>query len=239
VAAPVSGVIGAKQVDVGALVGKGQPTVMATISPLDPIWANLEISEVAYLNNAERFREAESTPVFALVLANGLPHPHPGRLAFVDRVVNATTGTLRVRVEFPNPEKILRPGQFCHVRVLSRVQPQALLLPQRAVQELQGQHNVFVVGADGRAAFRRVVMGRRIGSLWIVESGLAADDNVVLEGVMKVRDGAPVTARPGAIDDTSFRELEATVPGGVRPAAEPPSAPVDAPATPSAGPAVR
>jgi membrane fusion protein, multidrug efflux system len=185
VAAPVSGVIGAKQVDVGSLVGKGQPTVMATISPLDPIWANLEISEVAYLNNAERFKEAESSAIFALVLANGQPHPHLGRLAFVDRVINSTTGTLKIRVEFPNPAKILRPGQFCHVRVLSRVLPDALLLPQRAVQELQGQHNVFVVGADGRAAFRRVTMGRRIGSLWIVESGLAADDRDHRRGAQK------------------------------------------------------
>lgn len=240
VAAPVAGVIGAKQVDVGSLVGKGQPTVMATISPLDPIWANLEISEVAYLNNAEKFRQAESAPVFALVLANGQPHPHLGRLAFVDRVINATTGTLKVRVEFPNPEKILRPGQFCHVRVLSRVMPGALLLPQRAVQELQGQHNVFVVGADGRAAFRRVVMGRRIGSLWVVESGLTADESVVLEGLQKVRDGAPVTARPGVIDDTSLRELEATVPGGLKPPSAPPSgATAPAPVPPSAGPASR
>jgi len=213
--APVAGVIGAKQVDVGTLVGKGQPTVMATISPLDPIWANLEVSEVAYLNNAGRFKEAESTAIFALVLANGQAHPHLGRLAFVDRMVNATTGTLRIRVEFPNPEKILRPGQFCHVRVRSRIVPGALLLPQRAVQELQGQHNVYVVGADGRAAFRRVQMGRRIGSLWIVESGLTAEDPVVIEGLLKVRDGAPVTTRPAAIDDTSLQELAATVPGGI------------------------
>ena len=237
VAAPVSGVIGAKQVDVGSLVGKGQPTVMATISPLDPIWANLEISEVAYLNNAERFKQAESSPIFALVLANGQSHPHLGRLAFVDRVINATTGTLKIRVEFPNPAKILRPGQFCHVRVLSRVLPNALLLPQRAVQELQGQHSVFVVGADGRAAFRRVTMGRRIGSLWIVESGLAADENVIIEGVLKARDGAPVSARPGAIDDASLKELEATVPGGMTKAAEsPPPPPPDAaaPAPPAA-----
>lgn len=231
VAAPVSGVIGAKQVDVGSLVGKGQPTVMATISPLDPIWANLEISEVAYLNNAERFRQAESSPIFALVLANGQPHPHLGRLAFVDRVINATTGTLKVRVEFPNPAKILRPGQFCHVRVLSRVESGALLLPQRAVQELQSQHSVFVVGADGRAAFRQVTMGRRIGSLWIVESGLTAEDTVIIEGVLKARDGAPVTARPGTIEDTSLKELEATVPGGRPGAAEaPPTPPPSKPA---------
>ncbi len=215
VAAPVSGLIGAKQVDVGTLVGKGSPTVMATISPLDPIWANLEISEVAYLNNAERFKEAESKAVFALLLANGKLHPHPGRLAFVDRMVNATTGTLRIRVEFPNPEKIVRPGQFCHVRVLSRMLPGALLLPQRAVQETQGLHNVFVVGPDGLASFRRVTMGRRIGSLWTVETGLSADDSVIIEGVMKARDGAPVTPRPVEIDDAPLRELEATVPGGI------------------------
>ena len=213
VAAPVTGIIGEKQVDVGSLVGKGQPTVMATISPLDPIWANVEISEVAYLNSAEKFRESKSTTVFSLVLANGKVHLHAGRLAFVDRAVNATTGTLKVRVEFPNPEKLVRPGQFCRVRALVRTLPGALLLPQRAIQELQGLHNVFVVGADGKAAFRRVKMGQRIGSLWLVESGLAPEDRVIIEGIQKTRDGATVNVQPGQIDDGPLKELVESLPG--------------------------
>ncbi len=211
--APVDGIIGAKEVDVGALVGKGQPTVLAIISPLDPIWANVEVSEVAYLNNADRFRDPKNSPQFALVLANGQTHPHPGKLAFVDRTINPATGTLKVRVEFPNPEKVVRPGQFCRVRVLSRTLKDALLLPQRAVQELQGQQSVFVVNAEGKAAFRQVKMAQRIGSLWLVAEGIGADEQVIIEGQQKVRDGAPVIAQPGEIDDSPLRELMKNVPG--------------------------
>jgi membrane fusion protein (multidrug efflux system) len=225
--APVSGIIGAKQVDVGSLVGKGQPTVMATISPLDPIWANLEVSEVAYLNNAQKIKDPKDSPIFSLVLANGQVHPHPGKLAFVDRMVNASTGTLKIRVEFPNPEKIVRPGQFCRVRVLTQTLAGALLIPQRAVQELQGLHNVFVVGPDGKAAYKRVKMGRRIGSLWVVESGLTPDEPVIIEGMLKARDGGPVEAQPVEIDETPLRELIANVPGAINAASTP--APVGQP----------
>ena len=232
VAAPVSGVIGAKQVDVGTLVGKGQPTVMATISPLDPIWANLEISEVAYLNNAGKFKDPQNPTVFALVLANGQVHPHRGRLVFVDRLVNPTTGTLKIRVEFPNPEKIVRPGQFCRVRILAKTLAGALLLPQRAVQEIQGLHNVFVVNNEGKASFRRVKMSERVGSLWIVESGLNAGENVIIEGLLKARDGAPVTVQPIEIDDAPLKELATTVPNAPAEPATPAT-----PATPAATPA--
>lgn len=211
--APVAGIIGAKQVDVGSLVGKGQPTVMATISPIDPIWVNLEISEVAYLNSAGKMRDPKKSPAFALVLANGQVHPHLGKLAFVDRMVNATTGTLRIRVEFPNPEKILRPGQFCRVRVLTKTLPGALLIPQRAVQEVQGLHNVFVVDGEGKASFKRLKMGKRIGSLWLVESGLTAEEQIIVEGLQKVRQDAQVEAQQMHIDDTSLQELLTIVPG--------------------------
>ncbi len=229
VTAPVAGVIGAKQVDVGSLVGKGQPTVMAVISPMDPIWVNFEMSEVTYLNNAARFREAPGATDFSLILANGKLHPHPGRLAFVDRMVNASTGTLRLRVEFPNPEKIIRPGQFCRIRVLARTLPGALLIPQRAVQELQGLHNVFTVGPEGKAAYKRVKLGHRIGSLWVVESGLGAEDQVIVEGLLKARDGAPVQGQSVAIDDSSLKELLSSVPGG---AAAAPAAGPTAPTAP-------
>lgn len=213
VSAPVAGIIGAKQVDVGALVGKGQPTVLATISPVDPIWANVEVSEVAYLNSAGKMKDPNNSPVFALVLANGQVHPHLGKLVFVDRMVDATTGTLKIRVEFPNPEKILRPGQFCRVRVLTRMLPGALLIPQRAVQEIQGLHNVYVVGADGKASYRRVKMNRRIGSLWVVESGLTDGEQVIIEGLQKAKDGEPVEVKEVQIDDEPLLELLTNVPG--------------------------
>lgn len=211
--APITGIIGEKQVDTGALVGKGQPTVMATISPLDPIWANLEISEVAFLDNAERINDPKNSPVFALVLANGKVHPHHGKLAFVDRIVNASTGTLKIRVEFPNPEKIVRPGQFCRVRALVRKIPDAVLIPQRAVTELQGRQSVFVVDAEGKAATRQVTLGQRVGSLRVVESGLSAEEAIVVEGIHKVGDGRPVTAKMTQVDETSLTEMLAAVPG--------------------------
>ena len=212
VKAPVSGIIGAKQVDVGSLVSRSPGTVMAVMSPLDPIWANVEISEVAYLNHAAKFKDVTKEEVFTLLRANGEVHPQPGRLAFVDRTVNPTTGTLKVRVEFPNPGDILRPGQFCRVRALVDTLKDALLIPQRAVQELQGLHNVFVIGADGKAAFTRVEMGPRIGSLWVVKSGLKPDDQVVIEGLQKARHGAPVQTQPAEIDDAPLKEVMATVP---------------------------
>ena len=211
--APVSGIIGAKQVDQGSLVGKGQATVMAIISPLNPIWANVEVSEVIYLNNAADFKDPSKSPEFALVLANGKPHPHLGKLAFVDRLVNAATATLRIRVEFPNPDEVVRPGQFCRIRVATKHFAGSLLLPQRAVQEQQGRHNVFVVNADGKATYCQVEVGERVGSLWIVSSGLKEDDEVVIEGLQMVRDGTPVKTSPFTIDDTPVKDLLASVPG--------------------------
>lgn len=211
--APVSGIIGEKQVDIGSLVGKGQPTVMAVISPLDPIWANLEISEVSYLNSAGRVADAKASPVFSLVLANDKVHEYTGKLAFVDRIVNSSTGTLKIRVEFPNPAKILRPGQFCRVQALVRTLPGVLLVPQRAVLELQGKQNLFVVSPEGKAQFRPVKLGQRVGSLRVVESGLQADEPVIVEGIHKVRDGTPVTAKETTVDETSLAELLAKVPG--------------------------
>ena len=212
--APVSGLIGSKQVDVGSLVGKGQATLLATISPLDPIWANAEVSEVAYLNAASKFADPHnSKAIFSLLQANNQVHGHTGKLAFVDRSINASTGTLKVRVEFPNPEKILRPGQFCRLRVVGRTDAAAILIPQRAVQELQGLHNVFVVDSSGKVAFKRVKMGRRIGSLWMVESGLSESDTVIIEGLQKVKDGQSVTPQPGKIDDSPVLELLASIPG--------------------------
>jgi membrane fusion protein (multidrug efflux system) len=215
VKAPVAGIIGAKQVDVGALVGRGQSTVLATISPLDPIWVNVDVSEVIYLNSAGKFQETKDpkdSPVFSLLLANGLVHPHTGHLIFVDRAVNSSTGTLRVRIEFPNPTKLLRPGQFCRVRVHTRTVPKALLVPQRAVQELQGIHNLFLVGADGNAVYRRVRMGMRVGSLWVVESGLEPGETVVVEGLQKVREGVAVHAQKTELDEAPWRDLMGQVP---------------------------
>lgn len=218
ITAPVPGIIGAKGVDVGSVVARaGNGPAMAVISPFDPIWVNIEISEVAYLNNAEFFRGQEvASPVFSLILANGKVHRETGRLSFVDRAVNPATGTLRVRVEFPNPGKIIRPGQFCRVRAQGKSVRGALLLPQRAVQELQGRHSVMVADAGGKIGFRPVKTGQRVGSLWVIESGLQPGETVVIEGMQKVRDGAVAKLEAAVIDDGPLRELAAGLPGAVK-----------------------
>ena len=213
ITAPVAGLIGAREKDVGALVGKGEPTLLATISPLDPIRVSMDISEVAYLNSAERLAGGGESAVFSAILANGATHPHTGRLEFVDRAVNSTTGTIKVRAEFPNPEKILRPGQFVRVRVLVRSLPGALLLPERAISELQGRESVFVVGPDGKVARRSVRTGLRVSPLTVVTEGLTETDRVIVEGIQKARDGAPVQPTDAPVDPRPLEELKAGAPG--------------------------
>lgn len=210
VRAPIAGLIGAKQAEVGSLVGRGQPTLLATISPLDPITVASTISEVEYLRTRRDAGERTDPLPVELLLPDGTTHPHPGRFTFADRAVDPSTGTLKIRADFPNPEKIVRPGQFARLRVRLRDREKALLVPQRAVQEIQGQHNVWSVGADRKAIFRRVELGARIGNLWLVEKGLTAGDRLVVEGLNKVRPGAEVDPKPATISDAPIQALLGT-----------------------------
>lgn len=202
----VDGIAGIARGQIGDLVG---PTsILTTVSQVDPIKAYVSISEQEYLRFAEDM-EAGGQLVpgggppgkgdgggLELVLGDGKTHAYKGQFMFADRQVDPTTGTIRVLATFPNPTRLLRPGQFGRVRATTRVVRGALLIPQRAVTELQGTYQVAVVGADKRAAIRPVELGARVGSLWIVERGLSAGDSIVAEGVQKVRDGAPVNPRP-------------------------------------------
>lgn len=196
VKAQVSGRIGAKAVSVGSLVGKGEPTLLATISELDPIWFYTAISEVEYLH-AERTarevgRQVGELPV-TLILADGSEHPTPGKWVFVDRAVDVTTGTIRARAEFPNTEKFLRPGMFARVRISLRTEQGNILVPERALVELQGKSFVWVVGADDKATQRKVtVAASRIGGSAVILEGLKVGERIVVEGVHKLREGAPV-----------------------------------------------
>ncbi|MCC6271880.1 MAG: efflux RND transporter periplasmic adaptor subunit [Deltaproteobacteria bacterium] len=198
ISAPVSGRIGSTSARVGSLVGKGEPTLLATISNTDRMWVSFGISEVEYLNfqkrRQERPREAQDFKI-ELLLADGSVHPHPGKVNFADRSIDPKTGTLRVRVEFPNPEGVLRPGQFGRVRVLLGEQTDALVVPISAVQEVQGTYSVFVVGADQKASFRPVKPGLKFDNLWIIEEGLQVGEEVIVEGVQKVKDGMTVVAQ--------------------------------------------
>lgn len=193
--APVSGLIGAKQVTVGSLVGKGQPTLMATISTLDPIWFYCGVSEVDYLRAERAVQETGhrvgDLPV-RLILADGTELAEPGKWVFIDRAVDVATGTIRLRAEFPNARKVLRPGMFARARIGVQSNKSSLLVPQRAVVELQGKLFLWVVGEDKTATQRSIVARQRLGPDWIVEDGVKAGDRIVVEGLQKVHEGAPV-----------------------------------------------
>jgi membrane fusion protein (multidrug efflux system) len=201
VKAPLAGLIGAKQVSVGSLVGKGEPTLLATISQLDPIWFYCNISEVQYLRAQTESRRTgknvEDLPI-TLLLATGSEHPAKGKIVFLDRAVDVKTGTLRVRAAFPNPEKLLRPGMFARIKVDAGLRPDSILVPERAVTELQGKNFVWVIGADNKATQRAVKVGETLGENLLILEGLKAGERIITEGLQKVREGAPVQAKTAA-----------------------------------------
>ncbi len=195
--APVSGLIGAKQVSIGELVGKGEPTLMATISALDPIWFYCNVSEVEYFQAREKSKltgkQVEEVPL-TLILPNGKEHADPGRFVFIDRAVDTKTGTLRVRAEFPNKEKLLRPGMFARVRVDLGKRPDTITVPERAIVELQGKSFVWLVGEGDKVHQQPVLTGEQVGPRIIINDGLKAGDRIIVEGVHKVREGIQVNA---------------------------------------------
>ena len=201
VLAPITGLIGAKQVSIGDLVGKGEPTLLATMSTLDPIWFYCNVSEVSYIKLKE-WSSKENKEIFklplTLILANGSEQPEQGAFVFIDRAVNVKTGTLRMRAAFPNPHKILRPGMFARVRVDLGIRKDCLEVPERAVVELQGKTFLWVIDAEGKAKQRPVKVGEQNGSNMLIVEGLKAGERVVVEGLQKVREGAPVKALSAA-----------------------------------------
>jgi len=201
VKAPITGLIGAKQVSIGDLVGKGQPTLLATMSTLDPIWFYCNVSEVDYLAAEAKSRRLgkniASLPL-TLVLANGLEHPDIGKFVFIDRAVDVKTGTLRIRAEFPNPQKSLRPGMFARARIDLGTRKDCLEVPERAVVELQGKTFLWIIDKDDKANQRPVKVGETNGSNMLIIEGLKAGERVVIEGLQKVRAGLQVHALSAA-----------------------------------------
>ena len=195
----VDGVAGIAAGQVGNLVGPS--TLLTTVSQVDPIKAYFTVSEQEYLdyvrrNPTEAEREAEEKRLdLELILADGSRYPHIGKFYVADRQVDLKTGAIRLAGLFPNPGNILRPGQFGRVRAATKVQPAALLVPQRAVTELQGNYQVAVVGTDNKVTIRPVKVGDRVGTMWIVAQGLKPGEHVVVEGVQKVREGAVVNPK--------------------------------------------
>jgi membrane fusion protein (multidrug efflux system) len=200
VTSPIHGLVGTTQVKPGNLVGKGEPTLLTTVSQIDPILFKIGITEAEFLRIIKRFPERVGQPSRAagiqLTLADGTRHPYTGRVYAIDRAVNPTTGTLGIQLEFPNPQFILRPGQYGRARALIDTRKGALLVPQRAVQELQNQYSVAVVGPDQKVSFRNVKVGPRVDTLWVIEQGVKPGERVVAEGLQFIRDGMIVRPQP-------------------------------------------
>ena len=197
--APVDGIAGLVKVQVGDLISAG--TTLTTVTKVDPVKAYFTVSEQRFSEYSRRYADPqlriahEKELRFELILADGTTYPHTGEWFAADNQVDIRTGSIRIAASFPNPGNILRPGQFARIRVLSEVKPNALLVPQRAVIELQGTTQVVVIGTDNKAHIQPVKMGRRIDHEWIVEDGLKAGDRIVVEGVQKAREGAPVNPK--------------------------------------------
>lgn len=192
----VDGIAGIAQVQIGNLVS--QTAVLTSVSQVNPIKAYFPISEQEYMHYAERINThnqqeiPSDAPPFDLILADGSIYPHKGTLLLTDRQVDVTTGSIRLVCAFPNPKNILRPGQYGRVRAAGDVRTGALLVPQRAVTELQGSYQVAVVGSDNKVSIRPAKVAERVDTMWVLESGVRPGELVVVEGLQKIRDGSTV-----------------------------------------------
>jgi RND family efflux transporter MFP subunit len=229
---PITGIISKLAVDTGNLVGKGEPTLLATVSAIDPIFADFSITEADYLRLVKRIPglgrgevPKDRAPTLELILSDGTVFPQKGRPTFVDRAIDQKTGTIQVRAEFPNPQRVLRAGQFGRVRAVTEEVPNAILVPQVAVQDLQGAKTVMVVGEDGKVALRTLTLRQPYQDFYIVSAGINPGERVIVEGIQKVRPGVVVKA-----------ELKPAQPASTPPAAAPAAAPAAPPASPASKP---
>lgn len=199
ITSPIDGVIGRAQLKVGGLV-TAYTTLLTTVYSTDPMYVNFAISESRVLEIQREMgvaldQAAKSNRTFKVLLGDGSEYPHPGRLNFIDAAVDNATGTLKLRLEVPNPDQLLRANQFARVRVTTQNLKDALLVPQRAVQEFQGKNYVWVIDAESKAQQRDVTMGARVDANWIVSKGLSAGEVLVVEGMQKLKPGTAVSTR--------------------------------------------
>jgi RND family efflux transporter MFP subunit len=199
----VDGIAGIAQVQIGNLVNP--TTVLTSVSQINPIKADFSISEQEYLHYAERInaetqKEVPTNgPPFDLILADGSVYPYRGTGLLTNRQVDITTGTIQVVCSFPNPQNLLRPGQFGRLRAAPDIRRDALLVPQKAVSELQGTYQLAVVGTENKVSIRAVKLGDRVGPMWIVESGVNPGELVIVEGLQKVQNGSTVKIKQAAV----------------------------------------
>jgi membrane fusion protein (multidrug efflux system) len=192
---PITGLIGKRNVAPGNLVGRGEPTLLATVSDLDPLRVYLSVSEADYLRFEEsrkKGRVRQNSPI-ELILADGTVFPHKGRFIIADRAIDLATGTLSIVAEFPNPDMLVRPGQFGRALVEAEERPSAILVPQRAVLEVQGLQSVLVVGADNTVVQRTITPAESVGEYLIVTAGVKPGERVIVDGLQKARPGSKVT----------------------------------------------
>ncbi len=230
---PINGIISKLAVDTGNLVGKGEPTLLATVSAVHPIFADFSIAEAFYMQLVKRIpglargevsRDRPAT--LELILSDGTIFPHKGRPIFVDRAIDQKTGTIQVRAEFPNPERTLRPGQFGRVRAVTEEVTDAILVPQVAVQDLQGAKTVMVIGEGDKVAMRTLTLREPYREYYIVSAGLKPGERVIVEGIQKVRPGMQVKPELKALSDVKPGPTPAqppAQPSGAPPAAKPKS----------------
>lgn len=202
IVSPIDGVAGLAQNQVGDLVSTDSSTPITTVSTLDPIKVYFTISESEYLGFTRQspsmvsLGAAERRTPLQLILADGAAYAHEGRIEFANRQVDRNTGTIRIAALFPNPGNVLRPGGYAQVRAVTRIHKGALLVPQRAVTELQSNYHIAVVDSGNTVSTRDVKVGDRVGAMWIITDGLKPRERVVAEGVEKVRPGVQVNPKP-------------------------------------------
>ena len=196
IASPVDGIAGIAKAQIGNLVGPGVIDELTTVSTVDPIKVYVSVGEQEYLNVVEKGQNSFRDIPLSLILSDGHVHPYKGRFALADRQVDLKTGTIKLAALFQNPGNILRPGQFSKVRAQIQIRKNALLVPQRAVTELQGSYQIGVVGPDRKVDIRSVKVAERMGNLWLIAEGLKPGDRVIAEGIQKVRQGMTVNVTP-------------------------------------------
>jgi membrane fusion protein (multidrug efflux system) len=202
IVSPLDGIAGQQEAQIGDLVGTGANSVLTTVSQIDPIWFYFPISEQAYWEFADRLKELMAVPEVKrkenveLILPDGSVYAHKGKFAFLNRQVDPKTGTIQIAVSFPNPELTLRPGQYGIARTEIQTIPKALVVPQQAISQLQGNNQLAVVNPDGKAEIRAVKVGETYQGLIVVKDGVKAGEKVIVEGFQRVRQGTPVSAKP-------------------------------------------
>ena len=199
VKSPIDGIAGIRAANIGDLVGTDQRTLLTTVSQIDPILVEFPISEQEYLKLRDFFlpsKNTQQTSGLELILSDGSVYPIKGKIDIVGRQVQTSTGTLRIRAIFPNPGNVLRPGQYSRIRAATAIQNDALLVPQRAVHELQGEFEMALVGPENKISFRKVKAGERVGAYWVIEQGLQPADRVVIEGLQDIKTGQTVDPKP-------------------------------------------